>query len=71
VPALISVEFRFYRFPSRRPNGSIIVDVKIFPVIIDWNIIVPEAGNPPETRVLKKTVPSASIRYQAEKVIVA
>jgi hypothetical protein len=71
VPALIIIEFGFYRFPTRRLDGIIFFYVKVPPVIVDGHIVVPETGNSPETRVFEKTVSSGCIGNQAEKVVVA
>ena len=61
VAAFVLIQFCFARFPSWRPDGIVVLDVKILSAAIHWNVVVTVTGQSPEFCILVKGVTSGSV----------
>ena len=64
MSALVGVERRAARFPSRTPYRVAILDVEIASVVVHRHIVVAIAGDAAELGILIETISTGGVGYQ-------
>ena len=67
VPAFITVQRCFHRFPSWRPDCPLIIDIEISTAHVKRYIIIAIACQAAEFCISVECIPACCIRYQSEK----
>ncbi len=71
VAALIGIQFCFYGLPAGIPHRIPVFYVKILPVHVTGYIIITVTGQAQQLCILIKSITTAGIGNQAEKIITA
>ena len=71
MAALIEVQGSLARFPARRPDRSLVIDIEITSAVVHRDIVVAVTGYTTELRVLVEGISAGRVGDQREEVLVA